>query len=975
MSSFPQHSLSVALRVLLATLPAATAGAQQLSVTDGTTQIASGTYATTAQKSPALRASGRGSQILANHVGLATTGAEAYAAKAENDGTIELFDADLRTQGVKAHGVAVVGEGFVQATDSVITTVSGSGDAVGVYVRGTDAGQGRALLRDVHIDSRGDGLLAEGAFSRIEADHVSLSSAAAVAGQTVLAVHAREGGTIVVGNSDLVNGADAPTVRAGGSTSVVELRQSNLVAGRANGSGVEATSGGIVRLADVNIDAGKNGISAVGEGSSVRAEHTGVTSREGVGVAVEQAAVVELGQGSQIDAAREGIRVQGEGSRVDVVGTRIVSADAGLNAFDSGGVTLRDSALETQGHGANVASGARLRLQDTHIQANSDGLAFVDDTRQATREGLAVVSVGGGSIVSQNGAAVSLQGSDRAEIRGQLLLRDGATLAGADRRLVDVKAGARPAVLEVFADNVTLDGDLRADPGAVLDLSLRNGARLNGAITGGGSVIVDAGTHWAMARDSDAASLRNAGTIDFAAPAQGGFKALTVRGDYTGADGVLALNTVLAGDDAQTDRLVVEGDTRGRTALVVRNAGGAGAQTANGIQVVQVDGQSQGAFALQGRALAGAYEYRLYQGGVADPLDGDWYLRSQATTPANPVVQPTSAAAGAAIPAVPVVPAPGPVYRPEVGAYLANQAAGLSMFQHQMHDRSGEPDFAASREDRAPAAWVRVQRRQIDGKAGGDQLDLGTNTSLLQAGGELAAWSAGEQRFHLGAMGGFGRADSAIGSRQSGYRAHGEVEGYGVGVYGSWFASADRQAGPYADAWLQYGDYDNRVRGEGLAEERYDAETWAASLEGGWTFAVPAGDKTRLYVEPQAQLVYTDYRADDHVEANGSRVESSRSDAVTTRLGVRVFGHTAASGTNLVQPFVILNWWHDDGDGAASFDGVRVASALPRDRYEAKLGVQAQLGGGWTSWANAAWATGGDDYREVGGQLGVNYRW
>lgn len=973
MSSLPQHPVSAALRVLLVMLPV-TAGAQQLSVIDGTTQDASGSFATAADKRPALLASGRGSRIDAGHVGAATRGAEAYAVMARDVGTIDLFDAQLQTEGFKAHGVAVVGEGFVQVADSTVTTLSATGDAVGVYVRGTDVGHGRAQLRNVQIDSRGDGLLAEGPSSRIDAAHIGVSSAAATADQTVIAAHARKGGTILLSDSYLINDADAPTVRSG-SASTVELRQSNVVAGRAGGAGVEATSGGVVRLFDADIDAGKNGISAVGEGSSVHAEGTLVRSREGIGVAVEQAATVALAQGSQVDAAREGVRIQGNGGHVEAVGARIVSAATGVNVFDSATLAVRNGVIEAEDHAVNAASGARVRLQDTAVLAGGDGIAFVDDTRQATREGLAVVSVDGGRIVSRNGPAVSLQGSERAGVHGQLLLRDGATLSGADRRLVDVTAGARPTMLEVFADNVALDGDLRADPGAVLDLSLRNGARLDGAVNGGGSVIVEAGTHWAMARDSDVAALRNAGNIELADPAQGGFKTLTVRGDYTGADGVLALNTVLAGDDAQTDRLVVEGDTQGRTALVVRNAGGAGAQTVDGIQVVQVGGQSQGVFALKGRAVAGAYEYRLYQGGVADPLDGDWYLRSQADAVASPLALPATASGDNPVPATFALPLARKLYRPEVGAYLANQGAGLAMFQHQMHDRSGEADFAARSDGRAPAAWARVQRRQIDGKAGGGQLDLGTNASLLQAGGELAAWTAGEQRFHVGAMGGFGRADSKIGSRQSGYRATGEVEGYGVGIYGSWFASAERQAGPYADGWLQYGDYNNRVRGEGLAEERYDAQSWAASLEGGWTFALPSGDKTRLYVEPQAQLVYSDYRADDHVEANGSQVDASRSDAVTTRVGVRVFGHTAATGHNLVQPFAILNWWHDDGDGAVSFDGVRVVSALPRDRYEAKLGAQAQLGGGWTGWANAAWATGSGDYRDIGGQLGLNYRW
>ncbi|VFS59707.1 AIDA-I autotransporter precursor [Leminorella grimontii] len=51
---------------------------------------------------------------------------------------------------------------------------------------------------------------------------------------------------------------------------------------------------------------------------------------------------------------------------------------------------------------------------------------------------------------------------------------------------------------------------------------------------------------------------------------------LVVNGDYVGSNGLLTLSTVLEGDNADTDRLVVLGNTSGVTRVVVNNAGGVG---------------------------------------------------------------------------------------------------------------------------------------------------------------------------------------------------------------------------------------------------------------------------------------------------------------------------------------------------------------------------------------------------------------
>jgi outer membrane autotransporter protein len=67
----------------------------------------------------------------------------------------------------------------------------------------------------------------------------------------------------------------------------------------------------------------------------------------------------------------------------------------------------------------------------------------------------------------------------------------------------------------------------------------------------------------------------------------------------------------------------------------VINVGGGGAQTVEGIKIIDVGGASNGAFSLLGdyviqgqqAVVGGAYAYTLQKNGVSTPTDGDWYLR------------------------------------------------------------------------------------------------------------------------------------------------------------------------------------------------------------------------------------------------------------------------------------------------------------------------------------------------------------
>lgn len=88
----------------------------------------------------------------------------------------------------------------------------------------------------------------------------------------------------------------------------------------------------------------------------------------------------------------------------------------------------------------------------------------------------------------------------------------------------------------------------------------------------------------------------------------------------------MTFNATLGGDNSPTDKMNVKGDTQGNTRVRVDNIGGVGAQTVNGIELIEVGGNSAGNFALTtGTVEAGAYVYTLAKGKGND--EKNWYSR------------------------------------------------------------------------------------------------------------------------------------------------------------------------------------------------------------------------------------------------------------------------------------------------------------------------------------------------------------
>ncbi|AXY34341.1 autotransporter outer membrane beta-barrel domain-containing protein [Yersinia pseudotuberculosis] len=430
----------------------------------------------------------------------------------------------------------------------------------------------------------------------------------------------------------------------------------------------------------------------------------------------------------------------------------------------------------------------------------------------------------------------------------------------------------------------------------------------------------------------------------------GDFGTFTIDGNYTGDEGMITFNTILAGDTSVTDRLVITGDTAGQSYVTVNNIGGVGARTFEGIKIIDVGGDSAGQFTLNGRAVGGAYEYFLYQGGASTPDDGNWYLRTQADD-----------------------------RRPEPASYTANLAAANNMFVTSLADRMGETLYTDvfTGEQKTTSLWLRNEGSHNRSRDDSGELKTQDNRYVMQLGGDVAQWSRNAQDlWRVGVMAGYANSSSSTVAQVAGYRSTGSVDGYSVGIYGSWLADNADDTGAYVDSWVQYSWFDNRVSGQDLATEKYDSKGFTASVEGGYAFKVGESVNQSYFIQPKAQVVWMGVKADDHTETNGTVISGDGNGNIQTRLGAKAFinpSDKAKVSGPAFKPFVEANWIHNTKDFGTILDGVTVKQAGTANIAELKLGVDGQINNQLNLWGNIGQQVGSKGYSETSVVLGVKY--
>ncbi|WP_414625892.1 autotransporter outer membrane beta-barrel domain-containing protein [Salmonella enterica] len=560
-----------------------------------------------------------------------------------------------------------------------------------------------------------------------------------------------------------------------------------------------------------------------------------------------------------------------------------------------------------------------------------------------------------------------------------------------------------------------------------------NGTTVNGKVTNEGTLVFgnseETGAIFTLNGD-----LINMGTMTSGSSSSTPGNTLYVDGNYTGNGGSLYLNTVLGDDDSATDKLVITGDASGTTDLYI-NGIGDGAQTTNGIEVVDVGGVSTSdAFELKNEVNAGLYTYRLYW----NESDNDWYLASKAqsddddsggddtpsdggddggnvtppddggdggnvtppddggdggnVTPPDDggdggnVTPPDDGGDGGNV----TPPDDGgdggdvtppdhggdvaPQYRADIGAYMGNQWMARNLQMQTLYDREGSQYRNAD-----GSVWARFKAGKAESEAVSGNIDMDSNYSQFQLGGDILAWGNGQQSVTVGVMASYINADTdSTGNRGadgSQFTSSGNVDGYNLGVYATWFADAQTHSGAYVDSWYQYGFYNNSVESGDAGSESYDSTANAVSLETGYRYDIALSNGNTVSLTPQAQVVWQNYSADSVKDNYGTRIDGQDGDSWTTRLGLRVDGKLYKGSRTVIQPFAEANWLHTSDDVSVSFDDATVKQDLPANRAELKVGLQADIDKQWSVRAQVAGQTGSNDFGDLNGSLNLRYNW
>jgi outer membrane autotransporter protein len=488
----------------------------------------------------------------------------------------------------------------------------------------------------------------------------------------------------------------------------------------------------------------------------------------------------------------------------------------------------------------------------------------------------------------------------------------------------------------------------------------------------------------------------NNSTIAFTAPTGdptqlASYKTLTTV-NYAGTGGEINLNTYLGADGSPSDKLVINGGTAvGVTSLMFHNTTGPGAETTgNGILVVNaINGgtTAPGAFTLDNPELrGGAFDYRLYQGGINGNDPNDWFLRSSFIVPPMP---PGPDPIGPDPPPATLPPGIWPIIGPELATDGVVQPIARQMGLQTLgtlHQRIGDTLTLANTGGEgsglARSDWARFFGQGIDNSY---QAFADPRASGWMGGfqGGVDLWRVSLLPGHRDVAGvyvAFANSDISVNGLVTNAAATGYVQsrtgtvglnGYSAGGYWTHYGPG----GWYLDMVLQ-GTYYNGNAVTQFANLPISGSGFISSLEGGYPIPLPLGP--RFVLEPQAQIIWQQVSFAQANDGLGP-VALGTTSGPTGRVGLRGMWTIDGNNGQVWQPYARANLWRDWGAEATTlFGGDPVPLIEEATRLEFAGGVSAKLGGGVSLYAQAGYQFGLDGAfirNGIQGDIGLRYIW
>lgn len=802
-------------------------------------------------------------------------------------------------------------------------------------------------------------------------------------------------GELAVGNV----GAGTLNITNGGVVSSPDA----YVGGIAGGAGVVTITGAGARwnvsansASVLNVGWSAAGTLTVAGGGIVQSQRAIIGEfDDGIGVATVS------GAGSQwINAQQLFVGVSGSGTLSISDGGFVSTASSFVGFFEgSGEVTVRGSNSQF------------LSASPIQVGALGTGTLMIAEGGKVSAPGvlLATAATGTGAIVIGSDAGTALAAPGTLET-ARISLGPGDSRILFNHTSLDyvfdasINNGANNAVgsntgllgggrIEAMAGRTILNAD-HQDFTGVAQVGGTGILQVNRDLSGAAMQVLAGGT---LEGNGRVGSVVNAGTVSPGAS----LGVLTISGNYAGSGGsLLQLQTALGGDASPTDKLIVLGDVAGNTAVNVTNLNGAGAQTVNGIRVIEVGGASPAnAFTLRGdyqteggqqAVIAGAYAYTLQHGVSASSPDKNWYLVSafteSETTPEPELGPAPEPEPGPGTPEeeVPGSPEEGPRYQPGVPLYEQYPLVLASLntvptLQQRVGNRFWRADGQSAAVENY-GGWGRIQGsiNSMTPPQSATKSSRDVDMWKLQTGVDVVANRRADGSMLVAGLNlSYGNASADIRSPYG--RGKIDTTGTGLGASITWYSAS----GFYVDGQLQAMWFDSDISSRTIGRREVKGNNGsggAVSVETGYRHAIGNG----FSLTPQAQLVRSRVDFDSFTDPFGAKVRLDDGDSLVGRLGVSLdyepepaAGQGAAGQTHM---YAIANLYNEFMNGS----NVNVGGVAFRSRDErlwAELGV-----GGTYQWNKERYGVYGNlslagatsnmsDNHSVGGMIGFRVQW
>ena len=911
-----------------------------------------------------LLASAADGSISVTNAGLVTQGASTITSPALGTITIGPFSGGqgIATNGNGAGNTQVVNSGSIVAEGTGIRSVTSGSGTIGILNSGSIRAGGRygvyaetSTGSGITIENEASGTISALLGNGIEVDtrggsgSATITSAGTIDAGTVGILARADSGAAKVVNSGTVT---APIgLVAGSNTGVVTATNSGRLLGAtvgiAAGSGAAAT---VSNTATGQITFGQFGLAAATLAGPLVLSNAGTLTRDASLPSQVSAAAL-----AQLPAAYAALGATGTAGIFGRTG------GANLSVTNSGAIT-----------GAVGIDAAILRAPN----APSGGTLFITNSGSIAAD-LAIdttKSVAPANIINTgtiNGALSLNAGSSFANDRTGVFNATGTSSFGGGT-LVNAGAislGSGGAFAGSLGRDVTLAG-LSSFMNLGEVFLVGSSANLPGTISFGSATI-------------SAAAVTNAGTFNLQNGRAG--DTLTINGNYVGQNGRVNLDVSTQGGSA--DRLVVNGNASGTTALNLLNVSPGAAFSLSPV-LVQVNGQqSAGAFTLGSVQNFGALDVSLLsgragtEGGTTVSLVTVPSAVGQSGTVAVLAAQSIAFQGGSAV-LDRVTQLRRDAQRVADGAAPANalQYAGSTQYAALVSKDPIAPNLvpvAAPPSNVKPAVWARafgdLERRSgfssltFASTNFGTDLGYSQSTGGLMAGADLviSGLTAPDDGLILGVLGGYTTASVRL--NQSAARQ--DYDGGTVGGYATYLKGAF-----FADVLFKTDLLGLDITAPGVRQST-GLQNYNVLGNIGYRFDLPHA----LYIEPTAGLEYVATVFDRTPALAAGSVPLQDGDAFRGRIGARL-GTEFVENNIRVEPSItglIYDVFTESGTTTTFGSGTRLTGLtnVGKVRGEIQASINfLNLKTGLSGFLRADYRI-GDDLLGGGGRAGIRYQW